>query len=65
MEDLINEFGLIEHGKNILERHVDVVDVKKKRFMDGMFVYFRITNGGLFGFDIIAGKNKVTGVFTI
>ena len=55
--------GLIEPGKidYIRRAHVDVVDVREyKRSMDGSCMFIsRLTNGGpIYGFDIIAGKNK-------
>ena len=50
----------------IRRAHVDVVDVRdsKKLWMAHVCLFPELTNGGpIYGFDIIAGKNKVTGAF--
>ena len=53
-------------NKNIRRAHVDVVDVRhtKKLWMMHVCLFPELTNGGpIYGFDIIAGKKKVTGAF--
>ena len=50
----------------IRRAHVDVVDVResKKLWMMHVCLFPELTNGGpIYGFDIIAGKSKVTGAF--
>jgi len=64
-----DEFGWVNRTwKNdyIRRAHVDVVDVRdsKKLWMAHVCLFPELTNGGpIYGFDIIAGKNKVTGAF--
>jgi hypothetical protein len=52
---------------NVVRRaHVDVVDVResKKLWMMHVCLFPELDNGGpIYGFDIIAGQNKVTGAF--
>ena len=50
---------------SIRRAHVDVVDGRNKRIMDGTYLFISmLENGGaIYGFDIIAGKKKVTGAF--
>jgi phycocyanobilin:ferredoxin oxidoreductase len=53
-------------NKNIRRAHVDVVDVRdtKGLWMMHVCLFPELTNGGpIYGFDVIAGKNKVTGAF--
>jgi phycocyanobilin:ferredoxin oxidoreductase len=50
----------------IRRAHVDVVDVREEKglWMQHVCVFPNTTNGGpIFGWDIIAGKKKVTGAF--
>jgi|TARA_B100000902_G_C27299781_1_gene912109 phycocyanobilin:ferredoxin oxidoreductase len=50
----------------IRRAHVDVVDVRERKglWMAHVCLFPELTNGGpIYGFDIIAGKNKVTGAF--
>ena len=62
-----DEFGWVNRTwKNdyIRRAHVDVVDVRdtKGLWMAHVCLFPELTNGGpIYGFDIIAGKNKVTG----
>ena len=64
-----DEFGWVNRtwkNKYIRRAHVDVVDVRdsKKLWMAHVCLFPELTNGGpIYGFDIIAGKNKVTGAF--
>ena len=63
------EFGWVNRtwkNKDVRRAHVDVVDVRdsKKLWMMHVCLFPELTNGGpIYGFDIIAGKNKVTGAF--
>ena len=53
-------------NKYIRRAHVDVGDVREKKglWMAHVCLFPGLTNGGpIYGFDIIAGKNKVTGAF--
>ena len=53
-------------NKYIRRAHVDVVDVRETKglWMAHVCLFPEITNGGpIYGFDIIAGKKKVTGAF--
>ena len=53
-------------NKYIRRAHVDVDDVREKKglWMAHVCLFPGLTNGGpIYGFDIIAGKNKVTGAF--
>ena len=53
-------------NKDIRRAHVDVVDVRdsKKLWMMHVCLFPETTNGGpIYGFDVIAGQNKVTGAF--
>ena len=53
-------------NKYIRRAHVYVVDVREKKglWMAHVCLFPGLTNGGpIYGFDIIAGKNKVTGAF--
>ena len=64
-----DEFGWVNRTwkNNYIRRaHVDVVDVRdsKKLWMMHVCLFPQLTNGGpIYGFDIIAGKSKVTGAF--
>lgn len=64
-----DEFGWVNRtwkNKYVRRAHVDVVDVResKKLWMMHVCLFPELTNGGpIYGFDIIAGKNKVTGAF--
>lgn len=63
------EFGWVNRtwkNKDIRRAHVDVVDVResKKLWMMHVCLFPELTNGGpIYGFDVIAGQNKVTGAF--
>jgi len=63
------EFGWVNRtwkNKDVRRAHVDVVDVRdsKKLWMMHVCLFPELTNGGpIYGFDIIAGKSKVTGAF--
>tara|TARA_B100001057_G_C22649345_1_gene871473 strand:+ start:243 stop:926 length:684 start_codon:yes stop_codon:yes gene_type:complete len=63
------EFGWVNRtweGLYIRRAHVDVVDVREKKglWMAHVCLFPELTNGGpIYGFDIIAGKKKVTGAF--
>ena len=63
------EYGWVNRTwKNqwIRRAHVDVVDVRdtKGLWMCHVCLFPELTNGGpIYGFDVIAGKNKVTGAF--
>lgn len=63
------EYGWVNRtwkNKNIRRAHVDVVDVRDKKglWMMHVCLFPELTNGGpIYGFDIIAGKTKVTGAF--
>jgi phycocyanobilin:ferredoxin oxidoreductase len=51
---------------NIRRAHVDVVDARESKglWMMHVCLFPELTNGGpIYGFDVIAGKNKVTGAF--
>ena len=51
---------------NIRRAHVDVVDARETKglWMAHICLFPMLENGGpIYGFDIIAGKNKVTGAF--
>ena len=53
-------------SNSIRRAHVDIVDVReqKKMWMAHICLFPELTNGGpIYGFDIIAGENKVTGAF--
>jgi|TARA_B100000959_G_scaffold282291_1_gene348327 phycocyanobilin:ferredoxin oxidoreductase len=53
-------------NKYIRRAHVDVVDARdtKGLWMCHVCIFPELTNGGpIYGFDVIAGKNKVTGAF--
>ena len=53
-------------NSDVRRAHVDVVDVREngKLWMMHVCLFPELTNGGpIYGFDIIAGKNKVTGAF--
>ena len=53
-------------NKDIRRAHVDVVDVRETKglWMMHVCLFPELTNGGpIYGFDVIAGKNKVTGAF--
>ena len=46
--------------------HIDVVDARESKglWMMHVCVFPELTNGGpIYGFDVIAGKNKITGAF--
>jgi len=64
-----DEFGWVNRtwkNKYIRRAHVDVVDVRdtKGLWMAHVCLFPELTNGGpIYGFDIIAGKKKVTGAF--
>ena len=63
------EYGWVNRTwrNNVVRRaHVDVVDVResKKLWMMHVCLFPELDNGGpIYGFDIIAGQNKVTGAF--
>jgi len=63
------EYGWVNRtwkNNNVRRAHVDVVDVRdsKKLWMMHVCLFPNKTNGGpIYGFDVIAGKNKVTGAF--
>ncbi|SVA06465.1 uncharacterized protein METZ01_LOCUS59319 [marine metagenome] len=51
---------------SIRRAHVDVVDARETKglWMAHICLFPMLTNGGpIYGFDVIAGKNKVTGAF--
>lgn len=51
---------------NIRRAHIDVVDARETKglWMMHVCVFPELTNGGpIYGFDVIAGKNKMTGAF--
>ena len=53
-------------NENVRRAHVDVVDARETKglWMMHVCLFPEITNGGpIYGFDVIAGKNKVTGAF--
>jgi len=53
-------------NKYIRRAHVDVVDVRETKglWMMHVCLFPELTNGGpIYGFDVIAGENKVTGAF--
>ena len=53
-------------NENVRHAHVDVVDARETKglWMMHVCLFPEITNGGpIYGFDVIAGKNKVTGAF--
>ena len=64
-----DEFGWVNRTwkNNYIRRaHVDVVDVRETKglWMAHVCLFPELTNGGpIYGFDIIAGKKKVTGAF--
>ena len=64
-----DEFGWVNRTwkNNYIRRaHVDVVDVRETKglWMAHVCLFPELTNGGpIYGFDIIAGKSKVTGAF--
>jgi len=63
------EFGWVNRtwkNQYVRRAHVDVVDVREKKglWMMHVCLFPELTNGGpIYGFDIIAGENKVTGAF--
>ena len=63
------EFGWVNRtwkNEYIRRAHVDVVDVRESKglWMMHVCLFPELTNGGpIYGFDVIAGKNKVTGAF--
>jgi len=64
-----DDFGWVNRtwkNKYIRRAHVDVVDVRETKglWMAHVCLFPELTNGGpIYGFDIIAGKKKVTGAF--
>ena len=53
-------------NQGVRRAHVDVVDVREEKglWMQHVCIFPNSTNGGpIFGWDIIAGKKKVTGAF--
>lgn len=53
-------------NENIRRAHIDVVDARETKglWMMHVCVFPELTNGGpIYGFDVIAGKNKITGAF--
>lgn len=53
-------------NENIRRAHIDVVDAREAKglWMMHVCVFPELTNGGpIYGFDVIAGKNKMTGAF--
>ena len=63
------EYGWVNRtwrNKVVRRAHVDVVDVRETKglWMAHVCLFPEVTNGGpIYGFDIIAGKKKVTGAF--
>ena len=63
------EFGWVNktyRNSTVRRAHIDVVDVRgtKKLWMMHICVFPKISNPGpIYGFDVIAGQNKVTGAF--
>ena len=54
------------HNDSVRRAHIDVVDARESRGLWMMHVcVFPVTNndGPIYGFDVIAGKNKMTGAF--
>ena len=54
------------HNDDVRRAHIDVVDARdtKGLWMMHVCVFPVLTNGGpIYGFDVIAGKNKMTGAF--
>jgi hypothetical protein len=54
------------HNDHVRRAHIDVVDARdtKGLWMMHVCVFPVLTNGGpIYGFDVIAGKNKMTGAF--
>lgn len=53
-------------NENVRRAHIDVVDARDSRslWMMHVCVFPTLDNGGpIYGFDVIAGKNKMTGAF--
>jgi phycocyanobilin:ferredoxin oxidoreductase len=53
-------------NENIRRAHIDVVDARESKglWMMHVCVFPELTNGGpIYGFDVIAGKSKMTGAF--
>ena len=53
-------------NENVRRAHIDVVDARESKglWMMHVCVFPELTNGGpIYGFDVIAGKNKMTGAF--
>jgi phycocyanobilin:ferredoxin oxidoreductase len=75
----INEPGMSQFNKSdggwvnrvwanlhVRRAHIDVVDARESKglWMMHVCVFPSLTNGGpIYGFDVIAGKNKITGAF--
>jgi phycocyanobilin:ferredoxin oxidoreductase len=54
------------HNDNVRRAHIDVVDARESKGLWMMHVcVFPVLNndGPIYGFDVIAGKNKMTGAF--
>jgi phycocyanobilin:ferredoxin oxidoreductase len=54
------------HNDNIRRAHIDVVDARDSRglWMMHVCIFPQLHNNGpIYGFDVIAGKNKMTGAF--
>ena len=54
------------HNDNVRRAHIDVVDARESKGLWMMHVcVFPVLNndGPIYGFDVIAGKNKITGAF--
>ena len=54
------------HNDDVRRAHIDVVDARESKGLWMMHVcVFPVTNndGPIYGFDVIAGKNKMTGAF--
>jgi len=58
--------NLVWRGEHVRRGHVDVVDARKTKglWMMHVCVFPNLDNNSpIYGFDVIAGKNKVTGAF--
>jgi phycocyanobilin:ferredoxin oxidoreductase len=54
------------HNDNIRRAHIDVVDARESKglWMMHVCIFPQLHNNGpIYGFDVIAGKNKMTGAF--
>jgi len=73
-ESKLEKFNQPENGwlnltwksKDVRRAHIDVVDAREKRglWMMHVCIFPDLTNDSpIYGFDVIAGKNKITGAF--